>query len=79
MQPANFTYIHCLESIRIRSYSGPHVPAFGLNTYRYEVSLRIQSECGEMRTRITLNLDTFYVVITYITILQSFFSIFCSE
>ena len=29
----------------------PHIPAFGLNTERYEVSLRIQSECGNIRTR----------------------------
>ena len=32
-------------------FSGPYVPAFILNTERYKVSLRIQSECGEIRTR----------------------------
>ena len=37
-------YIHCVKSIRIRSYG---------------VSLRIQSECGKIRTRITPNTDTF--------------------
>ena len=26
---------HYLKSVRIRSYSGPHFPAFGLNTERY--------------------------------------------
>ena len=26
---------HCVKSIRIRSYSGPHFPAFGLNAERY--------------------------------------------
>ena len=31
--------------------SGPYFPAFGLNTERYFVSLRIQSECGKIRTR----------------------------
>ena len=31
--------------------SGPYFPAFGLNTERYFVSLRIQSACGEIRTR----------------------------
>ena len=30
--------------------SGPYFPTFGLNTERYKVSLRIQSECGEIRT-----------------------------
>ena len=51
------------KSVHIRSYSGPHFPAFGLNTERYSVSLRIQSECGKMRTRITPNTDTFYAVL----------------
>ena len=55
--------IHCVESVRIRSYSGPYFPAFGLNTERYSVSLRIQSECEKMRTRITPNTDTFYAAI----------------
>ena len=39
-----------------------HFPAFGLNTERYGVSFRIQFECGKIRTRITLNTDTFYAV-----------------
>ena len=29
--------IHCVKSVRFRSYSGPHFPAFGLNTERYGV------------------------------------------
>ena len=44
---------HCVKSVRIRSYSGPYIPAFGLS---------IQSECGKIRTRITPNTDTFYAV-----------------
>ena len=35
---------HCVKTVRIRSYSGLHFPAFGLNTERYGVSHRIQSE-----------------------------------
>ena len=54
--------MHCLKSVRIRSYSGPYFPAFGLNTERYSVSLRTQSECGKIWTRITPNADTFYAV-----------------
>ena len=58
--------LHCVKSVRIRSFSGSHYyPAFGLNTERYGVSLRIQSECGKMRTRITPNMDTFHAV-TYV-------------
>ena len=53
---------HCVKSVRIWCYSCPHFPTFGLNTERYGVSLRIQSECGKMRTRITPNTDTFHAV-----------------
>ena len=53
---------HYVKGARIWSYSGLHFPAFGLNTERYSVSLYIQSKCGEMRTRITPNTDTFYAV-----------------
>ena len=53
---------HCVKSVRIRSYSCPHFPAFGLSTERYAVSLHIQSECGKMRTRITPNTYTFHAV-----------------
>ena len=34
-----------------RVISGPYFPAFGVNTERYFVSLRIHSECGKIRTR----------------------------
>ena len=45
--------IHCVKSVRIWSFSGPYFAAFGLNTERYRISHRIQS-----------NTDTFYAVIT---------------
>ena len=32
-------------------FSGLYFPAFGLNTERYGVSLRIHSECGKIQTR----------------------------
>ena len=56
---------HCVKSGHIRSYSGPHFSAFGLNREnreRYGVSFRIQSECEKMRTRIFLNMNKFYAV-----------------
>ena len=53
---------HCVKSVCIRSYSGLHFPAFGLDTERYGVSLRIHSECGKMRTRKAPNKDTFHIV-----------------
>ena len=36
---------------KYRVFSGPYFPAFGLNTEIYGVNLRIQSECGKIRTR----------------------------
>ena len=50
------------KKCQFRSYSGQHFPAFGLSTERYRVSLRIQSECGKMRTRITPNTDTLHAM-----------------
>ena len=29
---------HCVKGVRLRSYSGPHFPAFGLNMERYSIS-----------------------------------------
>ena len=59
----HFYLIHCVKSVRIWSYSGLHFPAFGLNMERDFVSLRIQSECGKMLTKITPNRGTFYAVL----------------
>ena len=50
------------KSIRIRSFSGPYFPAFGLNTERYGVFLRIQSKWEKIRARKTPNTDTFDAV-----------------
>ena len=55
--------ITLVKSDRTRRYSGLHFPAFGLNTERYSVSLRIHSKCRKMRTRITPNTDTFHALL----------------
>ena len=34
-------YLHCMKSVRIRSFSGPYFSAFELNPEIYGVSLRI--------------------------------------
>ena len=59
---AEWRNFHCVKSVLIRSYSGPYFPAFGLNTERYGVSLRIHCECREIWTIITPNTDSFYAV-----------------
>ena len=51
---------HCVESVCIRSYSGPYFLTFGLNTERYFVFCCIQSKCRKIQTRITPNTETFY-------------------
>ena len=56
--------IYCMKLVRISSCSGPYFPAFELNIDRYSVSIRIQSECGKIRTRKSSNTDTFHKVIT---------------
>ena len=50
--------------VRIWSFSGLHFPVFGLNTEKYGVSPRIQSECGKIQTRKTPNTETFHAVTT---------------
>ena len=63
----NFPKIHCVRSVRIRSFSGLFFFAFELNLERYGVSLRIQSKCGKIRTREIPNTDTFHAVITLVS------------
>ena len=43
----------------------PHADGIRRDTERYSVSLRIQSKCGKIRTRIIPNMDTFYAVNVY--------------
>ena len=61
--------IHCIKSVRIRNFSGPYFPAFGLNMARYYVSPHIQFKCGEIPTRKTPNTDTFHAVIVNLLLL----------
>ena len=55
---------HCVNSVRIPSFSSPYFPAFGLITERYAVSFRIQPECCKIWTRKTPDTDTFHSVFT---------------
>ena len=55
--------LHCAKSVRIWNFSGLYFPAFGLNTEKYSMSPPIQSKCGKIRTRKTLNTDIFHSVL----------------
>ena len=57
--------LHCVKIVRIWSCSGPYFPAFGLNTKIYSLSLRFQSKCGKIRTRITPNKDTLHALLSF--------------
>ena len=60
-------YNHCVKSVRIWRFSGLYFLAFGVNTERYCVSLRIQqSKRGKIRTRKTPNTGTFHAVNLFI-------------
>ena len=48
-------------------FSGPYFPTVGLNTERYGVSLRTQSEFGKCGPEKTPYLDTFHVMVTITT------------
>ena len=53
---------HCMKNVYILNFSSPHFPEFGLNTDKYSVSLRIQSECRKIWTKKTPNTEKFYAV-----------------
>ena len=55
--------LHCMKSVRVRSFSDPFFPAFGLNAKIYGLNLRIQFERGEMQTRKIPNTNTIYAVL----------------
>ena len=59
----------CLKNIRFRSFSGPYFPAFRLNTERH----CIQSDCGKIWTRKSLNTANFHAV----DFAPIFFCLFC--
>ena len=50
------------EKYPYSEFSDPYFPAFVLNSERYRVSFRIQSEFRKIRTRKTPNTDTFHIV-----------------
>ena len=51
------------RKVRIWSYSGgPYFPTLRLNTEKQSVSLLIQSKCRKIRTRITPNTGTYYIL-----------------
>ena len=43
--------MYCVKIVQIRSFSGPYLLAFGLNTEIYGVNFRVQSEYGKIQTR----------------------------
>ena len=53
-----------MKSVLIRSFSGPYFSTFGLNTETLNRwRIRIWSECEEIKTRKTPNMNTFHAMI----------------
>ena len=42
---------HVVKRVKYGVFYGPYFPTFELNMEKYSVSLRIQFECGKIRTR----------------------------
>ena len=51
--------LNFLKPVRIRGYSGPYFPAFGLNTERYSYLCLLSSNAGKYGPEETPYLDTF--------------------
>ena len=49
----NIIISHCVKSVRIRSYSGPHFPAFELNMERHGVRMRENADQNNSEYRIS--------------------------
>ena len=70
---------HYVKSVHIRSFSSPFFHAFGLNTERYRVPLRIQFKCGKIQARKTPNTDIFHVVFSSCHILVLLIALRCIQ
>ena len=53
---------HCVKSVQIRSFFWSVFSRICTGSERYSISLRIQSECGKIRSRKIPYLDTFHAV-----------------
>ena len=57
-------FYHYVKSVRIRSFSSPYFPAFGLNTDRYSLSLHIQSKCRDIGSICSIKIQSIITPIT---------------
>ena len=55
----NIYTIHCVKSVRIWSYSGPHFRRIFLHSFEYSVFLRIQSDSGKMWENVDQNISKY--------------------
>ena len=47
--------VHCMKSVRIRSFSGPYFPSFRLNTERYRIQTEYVFSSNEGKYAVTLS------------------------
>ena len=61
---------HCVKSVRIRSFSDPYFPAFGLNTGRSEYLSVFSPNAGKHKPE-KLQIQTFFTQSEFLMILSS--------
>ena len=55
------SFHHCIKSVHIQSYSGPHFPAFRINMERYEVYKSIQNIQSIWKIRSIQNISLYFM------------------
>ena len=70
---------HCVKSVRIRNYFSLHFPAFGLNTERYSVSLRISPYSVRMRENVDQNNAKYQQFLRSATMAESIISTYLTN
>ena len=72
---------HCVKSVRIWNFSGPHFLKFGLNTEIYRVYLCIQSKCEKTEDQRNSEYGHTFHAVSSLKLqtynLQGFLSFFC--
>ena len=63
---SSYKDLHCIKKVRIRSFSDPHFSRIFSHSDRISpYSVQMRENQGKVRTRITLNKDSFYAALLF--------------
>ena len=63
---SSYKDLHCIKKVRIRSFSDPHFSRIFSHSDRISpYSVQMRENQGKVRTRITLNTDSFYAALLF--------------